>query len=275
MPIAVACPKCQKKYNLPDNMMGRQVKCPACGSPFQVPARKQPVVDPRQAAVQQKKRAEMQQREMELRKMGVAGTIQRAPDVFEGLPQMQGTADPLANYQIEDPGFAEVNYTRTETTDINDSDDPMAGMFENPAIEKSKKKKTKKRKNKKTESPYYLEPWFWFTALFLPLYGLLALLCWTQAISYDTALILGVTTLALNGLASIALGVFGIILIYRNTPSVAQVLLCWFIPFYLFYYLSKHWEPMKSFGNALLAQALISMVSLPVFKMLEKLEEMG
>lgn len=35
MPLQVACPHCQKKYNVPEKILGRKVKCKSCGQPFE------------------------------------------------------------------------------------------------------------------------------------------------------------------------------------------------------------------------------------------------
>lgn len=153
MPITAACPKCNKKYNLPDKMMGRPVKCTSCATQFKTPSQANSRPDSRQAEAQRQAQAAAQQQANELKKMGVEGAIQRAPDVFDGLTPMQGSADPLANHSIEDPGFGEANYTATKKSKTSDSDDPMAGMFENPAIEKKKKPKgSQAGNNKKTKS---------------------------------------------------------------------------------------------------------------------------
>lgn len=37
MPISISCPNCSKRINAPDNAAGRQVRCPACQTPFVVP----------------------------------------------------------------------------------------------------------------------------------------------------------------------------------------------------------------------------------------------
>lgn len=47
MPIAIACPGCQRKLNVPDAMIGRRVKCPACAMSFEAtPAAPPPSADP-------------------------------------------------------------------------------------------------------------------------------------------------------------------------------------------------------------------------------------
>ena len=38
MPLAVACPKCKTRYSLPDQLVGKPVKCKSCSTLFQVNA---------------------------------------------------------------------------------------------------------------------------------------------------------------------------------------------------------------------------------------------
>jgi hypothetical protein len=44
MPIAVHCPKCDKKLNAPDALAGKQAKCPHCGQAMRLPEADAPVV---------------------------------------------------------------------------------------------------------------------------------------------------------------------------------------------------------------------------------------
>src|SRR4051794_30693722 len=38
MPITIACSQCDKKLKVPDNLVGKKVKCPSCQAIIQVPA---------------------------------------------------------------------------------------------------------------------------------------------------------------------------------------------------------------------------------------------
>ena len=38
MPVKIACPKCSKKYTLPDSALGKAVKCKACETTFRTKA---------------------------------------------------------------------------------------------------------------------------------------------------------------------------------------------------------------------------------------------
>src|SRR5438552_1251610 len=49
MPQVIRCPHCQKSMQVPDNVAGKQVRCPSCKQPFLVAAT--PVRQPAVAAV--------------------------------------------------------------------------------------------------------------------------------------------------------------------------------------------------------------------------------
>src|SRR5712692_6930171 len=34
MPVVIACPTCQQKVRIGENLLGKQVKCPQCKNPF-------------------------------------------------------------------------------------------------------------------------------------------------------------------------------------------------------------------------------------------------
>ena len=139
MPIVVACPKCKKKYKLPDNMLGKGVKCTQCETQFKAPVPKSktktPQGDPRKRAAAQQAQA---QQAKALKAMGVEGTIERQADIFSGTGGMPGTADPLGNHIIDDPGFGGGDADLQLAPQPTDKpDDPMATMFSNPALEKN------------------------------------------------------------------------------------------------------------------------------------------
>lgn len=181
MPVAVACPKCQKKYNLPDKMMGRPVKCSECATQFKTPARQAAPqrMDPKQMAQQQRAREAAQQRAKELKQMGVDSPIQRAPDVFDGLMPTRGTPDPLSNHLIEDPGFGDVNIAAPAKNQSDSEDSLHSAMFENPAIEskKSKAGSAQGKKKKRGKVAWYLQKWF-FALVIVILLGAIGFAVW-------------------------------------------------------------------------------------------------
>lgn len=44
MPVIVDCPSCNRKLRVPDDLLGRNVKCPTCGTTFQANAASEPTL---------------------------------------------------------------------------------------------------------------------------------------------------------------------------------------------------------------------------------------
>ena len=267
MPAVVACPKCKKRFNLPDKLLGKTVKCTECATSFRTPppqgtgtgqapanAQAQQAQAKRQQAA-----AEAKRRAIELQKLGVDGPLQQAPDVFDGLASVRGTADPLNNVVLEDPGFADVNYT-AEPEFVEES--PNAGMFDNPALAAkdsgSKKmggKKKKKRRGK--NSGLKGQPWFLILAIFAPLCLLTLVLSLTGILSPQACFFISVVLMILLGLVSMALQVWQFILI-QNEMNLTQALLSLFIPFYVLYPIIDRWSVMKDYVYAVLSLILVN-----------------
>ena len=53
MPVQVACPACGRQLKVPDNLIGKTVKCPGCQQPFQTAVEGPPPLPPPQDAVRQ------------------------------------------------------------------------------------------------------------------------------------------------------------------------------------------------------------------------------
>jgi hypothetical protein len=113
MPFAASCPHCQKQYQLPEQLVGKTVKCKECRQDFQVgnsslvaqtaaagaggqtarPAGRVPAGNAAGAS--------------ELSRFGLDGPIVRpSTDIFADSPQPPRSGDPLGNFANEDPGFA-------------------------------------------------------------------------------------------------------------------------------------------------------------------------
>ena len=261
MPVAVACPKCQKKFNLPEQMLGRPVKCSACGAQFKTPARARVSSAPNPKVMAA--HAAAQKKAHELKQMGVEGLIQRAPDVFDGAGPVNGNIDPLANHLIEDPGFSDVNF-ESAARDTSQSENPYATMFENTAVENTKKKATtasKGKKKKRVDLPWYQEPWFLLTAIFTPLFIVAIVINVTEMVSPDVAYWITSVPDWAHSVVGL-LGFFWLIsLTYEATQSNLQVFLTVLVPFYVFYTLAQHWGLMKSLGYFLIANVFVSILA--------------
>lgn len=267
MPVSVACPSCKKKYTLPDKMLGKPVKCPACNAQFRIPAAKAgtkaagqaKTIDPAQAAAQKKAQALKARQANELKQMGVEGGISKAPDVFAGAGAAAGTPDPLSNFVVEDFGFGE-----QDSSDIADEaknekpvDESMAAMYANPALANKAEKRTV-RKLKQPQRAMTNEPWFLLTVVFVPLFLILMALSWFEVLPEGTSYTVAMIVTGLFSLATVAIWIWGMMLVYKTTPDILQLLLCIFVPFYIIYYLIVHWADMKSYGFALIASLLIT-----------------
>lgn len=141
MPAVVACPKCSKKYKLPDKMLGKGVKCSQCETQFKAAAPKRAAAspDPRAKTASNAAAAAKARRAQELKALGVEGSIDRPADVFTGAA-MAGTNDPLGNHVIDDPGFGDGAEAILKPAEVVKPDDPNASMFSNPALAKTQKK---------------------------------------------------------------------------------------------------------------------------------------
>ena len=127
MPKIVGCPKCGKRYKLPDTFTAKRVRCKACSVEFATdydqrqlretsdnlasptPQKKKPAPQ-RKPAPQQRKPSPAQQKPNPpqrpvndaLAKAGLS-QIQKQPDLFSD-EQIDGP-DPLRNHVVQDPGF--------------------------------------------------------------------------------------------------------------------------------------------------------------------------
>lgn len=93
----IACPKCDRQYQVNANLVGKTVKCASCGHGF--------VVGQSQSPTQTI--ATAPQRELSKPTELPSGELGSLSKLFPSqLPQ---GPDPLANHVVDDPGFAEVD----------------------------------------------------------------------------------------------------------------------------------------------------------------------
>lgn len=262
MPAVVACPKCQKKYQLPDQMLGKGVKCTQCQTLFKAaPARSATGVkyaDPRNTAAKQQALAQHAQA---LKAMGVEGTIERPADVFAGAMPMPGTADPLANHMVQDPGFGAGAEEAIAPEVAEKPADPLASMFANPALIQEEKRKRQGTSRKRKKGIQLTDPWFILSAVFVPLFLLSLGSSWMQWMSPNNNWLFAVTIFGLFSLVTVAIWVWGMVLVYQVSESVVQLLLCIFVPFYILYFLYVNWEAMREYGQVFVASIVISFLA--------------
>jgi hypothetical protein len=154
MPVSIACPKCKTKYRLPDSALGKPLKCQKCGAGFRAPAPQQITEKPGQAQQLSTKASQPQQAvskvlqpsQQDISKMGIEGAIKRQADIFSAPPPPT-RSNPLGNFSIEDPGFADLEVAKQEVQEEIRSDG-MESILANPyaSSQKNKSKGIFKRK---------------------------------------------------------------------------------------------------------------------------------
>ena len=121
MPVSIACPKCKTKYRLPDSALGKPVKCQKCGAGFRTSAPPQIAGKPAPSQQLSTKASQPQQAvskvlqpsQQDISKMGIEGAIKRQADIFSAPPPPT-RSNPLGNFSIEDPGFADLEVVKQE-----------------------------------------------------------------------------------------------------------------------------------------------------------------
>jgi uncharacterized membrane protein YhaH (DUF805 family) len=141
MPATIACPKCQTKYKLPDSALGKPIKCKKCGAGFRTqPRQGQPQASAQQLAVKSKPqpsqqelsvRSKPQPSQKELAQFGIDGPLKRQADIFSAPPPPRQN-NPLGNFVLEDPGFADVELARQEVREEMGASDGMEAILNNP-----------------------------------------------------------------------------------------------------------------------------------------------
>ncbi len=157
MPVKIACPKCSKKYTLPDSTLGKTVKCKACNTAFRTrkpnPAA-QPSATSRPAnpVARPSKPAQAnpdQQANSDLTEFGVEGGFQKQADIFGTPPSPRASAG-LGNFAEE--GFGESVapiVLGPEGGSPVEEENPFQSVMTNSALNRGPKRSgLSKRKNK-------------------------------------------------------------------------------------------------------------------------------
>lgn len=157
MPVSIACPKCNTKYRLSDSALGKSVKCQKCGASFGASA--SPKIAGKPASSQQlsTKKSQpqadgtvLQPSQQDILKMGIEGAIKRQADIFSAPPPPT-RSNPLGNFSIEDPGFADLEVAKQEVEEEVRSDG-MESILGNPYASVSVKK-SKGGMKRKSQAP--------------------------------------------------------------------------------------------------------------------------
>ena len=82
MPLVVACPKCNAKFKLPDQLIGKPIQCKACQARFQVgkPRKALPDQSAGKAGTAVATSTITPEQRAEMARLGVDGPLQSRPD---------------------------------------------------------------------------------------------------------------------------------------------------------------------------------------------------
>ena len=143
MPLIVACSHCQTRYNLPEKLHGKKLKCKSCSKPFLASASaKHTTGGPAKQAATRTPKVDAQ----ELSNMGI-DEIRQNDDPF--ATPIQNGPDVLGNHVVADPGFdlqgpgdeiAEVGLGTPVQPGVNDDGDyALQSVVSNPYIRSTPK----------------------------------------------------------------------------------------------------------------------------------------
>ncbi|MCH2182969.1 MAG: zinc-ribbon domain-containing protein [Mariniblastus sp.] len=257
MPLVVACPQCNAKFKLPDELVGKPVQCKACQARFQVgkPRKALPDKSAGKAGTVVATSTVSPEQQAEMAKLGIDGPLQSRPDLFRSGPI--SPADPLANHVVEDPGFAGSGNASSAEQDApgEEEQDEYAAVFVNPAIVAPKDTKSKvdplakylAKEGEFGESVQVAgrrisQQAGWLKVGFLLLFFLLA---FVLSFSMDTMYVpflFFLFSFFLTGMVGLALLVKGAICVAKNTNSVLLGIVSFvFIPL-MIYFLFAHWS---------------------------------
>jgi len=258
MPLVVACPKCNAKFKLPDELIGKPIQCKACQARFQVgqPRKALPGQPAGKAGTAVATSTITPEQRAEMARLGVDGPLQSRPDLFAGGPI--SPADPLANHVVQDPGFAgSANRAQAKEEasqqDEQDEQDEYSAVFVNPAI--SAPKQTEKKSDplapflnkddgfgepldvggkKKSSQAGWLKVGFLL---------LLFLLAFVLSFTLDTLVVpffFFMFCFFLTGIVALVLTVKGSICVAKNTNSVPLGIVSFLFGPLLLYFLFAH-----------------------------------
>lgn len=161
MPVQIACPKCSKRYSLPDSAFGKAVQCKACGTTFRTKKPGQP--KPPVAAPSSGRPAAQD----DLSQYGLDGGFKKEADIFSAPPPPPQALAGFGNFAEEDPGFDDDAMASQVKVEQEESDDqnPYKSVLSNPALRQVKKigkkggNKSAKIRKKHIEQEVEIQQW--------------------------------------------------------------------------------------------------------------------
>lgn len=231
MPVSIACPKCKTKYRLPDSALGKPVKCQKCGAGFRTSAPPQIAGKPAPSQQLSTKASQPQQAvskvlqpsQQDISKMGIEGAIKRQADIFSAPPPPT-RSNPLGNFSIEDPGFADLEVVKQEVEEEVRSDG-MESILGNPYASGPAKKSKGGFKRKSQAPAVDLRPYSTVrTAIKLLLIGWIAQLIGIPIALLGTLGIMFAMSSGFEGLVSVATVVLGLLSIPISLCFIAGLI---------------------------------------------------
>lgn len=264
MPIQIACPKCNAKYQVSSKFQGKVVKCQKCNTSFKVAAQS--------AAAQNKTESNIPAQEYH--KLGIDGPItSRAPDLFDSPPPQGHAANMLGNHAM-DPGFS-----AAPPKPQADVEPQVSDLFTNPALDQQKPKKKsqvlidpkkprKKKGSSKKKKKLTQQVWFLLLITLLPL----TLLCTIPIMFLGSGWsMLAAIPFGFSIIAGMAVGIWGLILAHEATGDVTTIILCLLVPFFMLYIIIVHWRVMQHYVYATLIITFCQVFSMLGLGILDKL----
>ena len=102
-----------------------------------------------------------------------------------------------------------------------------------------------------------MQPWFILPVLFIPLFLVSIGMTVLELVTPETAHNVALITLALFAIVNAVVGWWGLSIV-RESGDTTQVLLCKFIPLYIFLYTFMNWQQMKDYALAMISGLLLS-----------------
>jgi hypothetical protein len=262
MPIAVQC-SCGQRLNVPDNLAGKQGKCPKCQQLLKIPLANAPAA-PASSPKASRAPAPMQAQAPD---PGLASLLEEAGVGKKSGPTCPRCETPIARGAVLCTKCG-LNFSTGEQMRGHEAN--SAGGFGNLYLDEAVE--NMKRDDKMSEVHHKVGmPWYVMAMLFVMVLvgGAGAVIItdsqlmgqqppdtfigWIQ--QYSLSMLLGVVV----GISAIMLNLSAVVvvLIHAFSNSAAQGLMVMFLPFYIFVYQVMNWEELKgSFISLCLASVL-------------------
>ena len=260
MPAIVACPKCKARYQLPDGVLGKAIKCKSCGTAFQTKATAAvvaPNIANEKAVGTASVSAGRQSTANELARFGIDGPLHRQPDVFAGAAPLPRQAPDFLGNHASEPGFGEVKKTKpAKPIAVEDkSKAHQAEFLTNPALRLDDNRKRASEGGRKTKvAPFHQQVWFIVSAVFPLLLALILLVTYFSPTfgGYVLAGYFGILCLT-GGL----IGLWNFINCLKSADNSTEIVLFILVPFYAVFFCVKHWSQVWQSTVANLALSFI------------------